>query len=419
MNFLSTGEKIKRARIYKGVTLKELCKKDISISKMSCIENDKIKADKWILEMVAKRLDLDVDYLLYNDIMELTNSIKEYQEKDDLSEENFDDIKERINYCILKEYNDLALKFVHIIFSEYTRKRKFLCIKEIINIYNKFNNLDEKQQRIYYEDLGKYFLARGNNQDAITYFSRARNHIANYTIEEEIQSYIKNSFFLAITYYKNNDYIRAKEILINLLENEKSLNETNIIFINGILAAINIVLEEPYSENIDIFESYNKKNLSKYNKVLTMIATSLVEKQNDIEAFDIIKKVKKEMDSNDKYEYVEILIMLTKLLLKINNLEIAKNYCEEALELSIKFDNNFFIEKSYLYKAKINRAERSFIQWEMNMNLATDVLIKFANSDEKIERYREMAEMYHVIGELRESIKYLTLSINLEKHNLI
>ena len=48
MNFLSTGEKIKRARIYRGITLKELCQKDISISRMSCIENGKVKwSDGW------------------------------------------------------------------------------------------------------------------------------------------------------------------------------------------------------------------------------------------------------------------------------------------------------------------------------------------------------------------------------------
>ena len=46
MEILSTGEKIKRSRIYKGVTLKELCANEISISKMSCIENGKVKADK-------------------------------------------------------------------------------------------------------------------------------------------------------------------------------------------------------------------------------------------------------------------------------------------------------------------------------------------------------------------------------------
>jgi len=28
---------------------------------MSCIENGKVKADKWVLELVAKRLDLDLE----------------------------------------------------------------------------------------------------------------------------------------------------------------------------------------------------------------------------------------------------------------------------------------------------------------------------------------------------------------------
>ena len=50
MEILSTGEKIKRARIYKGITLKELCGEEISISKMSCIENGKIKADDECLD---------------------------------------------------------------------------------------------------------------------------------------------------------------------------------------------------------------------------------------------------------------------------------------------------------------------------------------------------------------------------------
>lgn len=122
MNFLSTGEKIKRARIYKGVTLKELCKSDISISKMSCIENDKVKADEWILKMVAERLELNIEYLLHNDVMELEASIKSYKEKS-LTEKDFEDIKERLDYCLAKDYNELSFKFIHILFEAYTKRK--------------------------------------------------------------------------------------------------------------------------------------------------------------------------------------------------------------------------------------------------------------------------------------------------------
>ncbi|MGL5084459.1 MAG: transcriptional regulator, partial [Clostridium sp.] len=58
MEILSTGEKIKRARVYQGITLKELCGEKISISKMSCIENSKIKADENILKYIAKKLSV-------------------------------------------------------------------------------------------------------------------------------------------------------------------------------------------------------------------------------------------------------------------------------------------------------------------------------------------------------------------------
>ena len=60
MEILSTGEKIKRARVYQGITLKELCNDEISISKMSCIENGKIKADSEILHYISKKLDIDI-----------------------------------------------------------------------------------------------------------------------------------------------------------------------------------------------------------------------------------------------------------------------------------------------------------------------------------------------------------------------
>ena len=58
MEILSTGEKIRKARIKKSMTLKELCGKEISVSKMSTIENDKVQAEDWILELVSKRLGI-------------------------------------------------------------------------------------------------------------------------------------------------------------------------------------------------------------------------------------------------------------------------------------------------------------------------------------------------------------------------
>ena len=49
------------------------------------------------------------------------------------------------------------------------------------------------------------------------------------------------------------------------------------------------------------------------------------------------------------------------------------------------------------------------------MNLSTDFLFRFANNEERYKRYNEMAELYYNLGELKESLKYFTLAINIEK----
>ena len=81
MEILSTGEKIKRARIYKGVTLKELCGEKISISKMSCIENGKIKADEDVLKFIADKLDIDFEYLVQDVYEQISNNLKAIRNK--------------------------------------------------------------------------------------------------------------------------------------------------------------------------------------------------------------------------------------------------------------------------------------------------------------------------------------------------
>ena len=76
MEILSTGEKIKRARIYKGITLKELCGEEISISKMSCIENGKIKADDECLKYISDKLQIDYSYLVQDVYEQIKENIK-------------------------------------------------------------------------------------------------------------------------------------------------------------------------------------------------------------------------------------------------------------------------------------------------------------------------------------------------------
>ncbi|MGL5615774.1 MAG: helix-turn-helix domain-containing protein [Sarcina sp.] len=413
MNFLSTGEKIKRARIYKGVTLKELCKNDISISKMSCIENDKVKADTWVLEMVAKRLDLNLEYLLHNDVMELEASIEAYKERA-LIEKDFEDIKERLDYCLAKNYNELSFSFIHLLFKAYTERKKFEEIKEIINIYNEIQSeIDEKQ--IYFEDLGFYFLSRRNYSDSLTYFNMAINEIVKKGMEENITDYINNTIWFAFSHYNMKNYETSRDILTSLLSLNLKVEDKYIAMVNGLLVANNMKLKEDYEKEVKVFNSFDIKGSVYHSAIALTIFDNYFEVEKINEAIVILEKTRENIKDSEEFEYVQILLAIIGRLIKSDNIDKAREYCEEALELSIRLDSHFYIERSYLYKAKIHRLQKSLIQWEMNMNLATDMLIRFASIEEKKERYMEMAEMYHVIGETRETLKYLTLAMSLDK----
>ena len=121
MEILSTGEKIKRARVYKGITLKELCRDRISISKMSCIENGKIKADEESLKYIAEKLQIDYNYLT-QDVYEQIKSNIENIKTNNYSLEKLDKmIGYNLEYSCKHNYNDLALELIHILFEVYIK----------------------------------------------------------------------------------------------------------------------------------------------------------------------------------------------------------------------------------------------------------------------------------------------------------
>ena len=103
MEILSTGEKIKRARIFKGITLKELCEDKISIAKMSCIENGKAKADRELLEYIADKIDIDFEYLVEDVYEQITNNLENIKKNISCDIESESKIKDNLSYAVKYE----------------------------------------------------------------------------------------------------------------------------------------------------------------------------------------------------------------------------------------------------------------------------------------------------------------------------
>jgi len=128
MEILSTGEKIKRTRIYKGFTLREMCDDKISVSKMSCIENNKVMAEPWVLELISKKLDIDITYLNENVKEQVEENIKALKEEvQNLTHIMGDEFEGKAVYNLqfAQKYNyyDLAIELMHMLFNFYLDKK--------------------------------------------------------------------------------------------------------------------------------------------------------------------------------------------------------------------------------------------------------------------------------------------------------
>lgn len=208
MEILSTGEKIKRARVYKGITLKELCRDRISISKMSCIENGKIKADEESLKYIAEKLQIDYNYLT-QDVYEQIKSNIENIKTNNYSLEKLDKmIGYNLEYSCKHNYNDLALELIHILFEVYIQNNKLEKIQLIISKYYELyqGSKDNEEIIIYYNDMARFFMKTGEYHEAISYYSRIRD-----VFEKEELSY--NDKYIYACFYEGICYKN-----INLIE---------------------------------------------------------------------------------------------------------------------------------------------------------------------------------------------------------
>ncbi|MCD3283528.1 transcriptional regulator, partial [Clostridium botulinum C/D] len=65
--------------------------------------------------------------------------------------------------------------------------------------------------------------------------------------------------------------------------------------------------------------------------------------------------------------------------------------------------------------AMLLKQQNNLLAAEMYMNLSLDSLVKFGNKKEIYDRYMIMGEMYYKIGSVKESLKYFTLAMALQK----
>ena len=416
MEILSTGEKIKRTRVYKGITLKELCGNKVSISKMSCIENGKIKADKEILEYIADKLDMDYNYLVV-DVKEQIMKNIEFINDGLVADKDMDSIiNDNLNYALEYSYNDLAFDLIHKLFSYYININKIeniqLIVSQYYDLYQKNNT--RENTIVYYRDMARFFYKIKDYNEAIDYYSRARKLImGKKDFNKADYSYI--SYREGKAFEKLGELETAYNILKESLKYidyiDKDLDKGDIYHTFSIVC-IRLNKEEA-EEYIELAYKYKKENL---------VALAIAKGKTGESYFYVNNRDKAIVEINegidlfptvDEREYVIFLNKCIKTLYENGEYDIAYEITDKALNSAINTNNIELIEEAYYFKGMILQKKGLYLQAEMYMNLSLDSLFKFASKEKRLERYLDMADMYYKLREVKDSLKYFTLAMKL------
>lgn len=418
MEILSTGEKIKRARVYQGITLKELCSDEISISKMSCIENGKIKADSEILHYISKKLDIDYNYLVqdvYEQIEENLNLLRK-------NEVPLDKIDEFINYSLEYamdySYLDLAFELIHRLFNFYVENNKIeniqLLISQYYDLYQKCNN--DENTLIYYNDMASFFMKTKEYNEAINYFSKIREIIEENGIKDK-KSYVYTCFREGLCYKETNEIQESYNKIISAvkyidyIEDPKDKGKIYQEF-----ATLNILLNKVETDKyINLARKYQGDDLVEVANSKAENGKYYFAIRDNVKAIDEIREAIDIFPKESEREYVKFLIKCIDTLYCNNEIDLAFSICDTALNLAICFNDLHLIERAYYFKGMLLQKNKRYREAEMYMNLSTDSLFRFANREERYKRYLEMADLYYNLNESKECIKYFTLAMNLEK----
>jgi tetratricopeptide (TPR) repeat protein len=420
LEILSTGEKLKRARIFKGITLKELCGNRISIAKMSCIENGKVKADKELLKYVAEKIEIDLEYLIQDVYEQILNNLKMIKKNISCDNDAENKLKDNLNYALKYKYYGLAFELIHVLFSYYLEENNVgkiqLIVSQYYDLYQRNNT--EENTYIYFKDMARYLSQNGEYIESISYYSRIREIFQQNRNGFNSSEYCLIGYNEALCYQNLKKSDKAYEILSDIidyvddLENDESKGKIYHIYATVCIKLKKDCVDE-YKKKAFKYQEYNLISLALSNGHYGKYYFEVGQKEKAI--IEIEKGI--EIFPNDNTEKnVEFLNYCTNIL--IENLEYEKAYkiTEESLNMAILTDNIKLIEKSYYLKGTILQKIDKCAEAEKYMNLSLDLLLKVGSREERKNRYIDMGQLYYQLGSITDSLKYFNLAFKIENN---
>lgn len=425
MDILSLGEKIKKLRKEKNMTLKELAGDRITAAQISHIERDKSHTSYELLDYLSEKLDVSIDYLLETKEMQskkITDNLI-LQSEIYIKSNELDKAEQLINQVIqiCKEYR-LIDNYGKCNFLLGTINLKRENYNLVVNNFEKalyyfIKNNDKENIFKCYLNIGKIYVKEEFYKGAISHFDFAEEVLSESQIEDlDVHKDLYSN--MAYCHVKLGESEKSLEYISKIEEIDSTNNiqeEVEVL----VLKAKNLLnigkyddAKENFKKALELLEiEENKSGIANVYMTISEIYNELGDIDGVLEyshkAYDIKKNDDDLIAANSLYKIIEAYI-------ENEDYESAKKYCKIALANSIKSKNKFNeyqALKLYSNMHKIQNENTLAIEY---LTKCTKIISELGNSDILAGLYLDLGQLYSDISKEKE-LEYYQKGVALYK----
>lgn len=408
MEILSLGEKIKKLRKDKNMTLKELAGDRITAAQISHIERDKSHTSHELLEYLSKKLDVSTDYLLEtkemqsrkitdNLILQIEIHIK-CNELDKAEEKISEAIKVCSEFDLIESYGKCNFLLATINLKQEDYSKAVSNFEKALYFFIKNNDKDNIFK--CYIGIGKIYMKEEFFKGAISHFNFAEEILIE-SVNEDTDIYKDLYSKMAYCYIKLDQPQKSLEYIekVDVLDNKNNSKEEVEMLV---LKANNLFNVGKYEESKESFrkalelldKEENKSELADIYLTICDIYTKMGHSEKVLEYSHKVYDIKK----NDEDEYMmDGLCKIIEAYIESKEYELARRYCKIALASSIKYKNKLYEYKALKYYADMHDKQDE-------NDLAIEYLTKCIKIISELNEEKILANLYIELGQLYSNI---------------
>ena len=408
MEILSLGEKIKKLRKEKNLTLKELAGERITAAQISHIERDKSHTSYELLEYLASRLEVSVDYLLETKEMQakkLTDNLI-IQSEIYIRCKDLEKAKSEINkvmsicteYQLIENYGKCNLLLATINLKQKDYNAAIINFEK--SLYFFIQNNDKENIAKCYINIGKIYIEEKFHKGAISNFKFAEdileeNNINDMNLKKDLYS---NMSFCYTQLNKDDEALEYIDKIKNLdiIVNSKEEAQLIVSKANKLMGVGKYEeAKQQFKIALDLLDKEdNKTDLANIYLRVCEVYENI---GNNERALDYSKRAYDIKKYDEDECTVDIIIKIIQSYIKLENYDEARKYSKLALASAIKNKNKYFEYQALKFYSQIYKSEK-------DNKLAIEYLLKCISIIKDLNDRKTLADLYIELGQLYSDI---------------